>query len=180
MEGTSRSFTVGRDTGCDVPIADDSVSRIHAAFRVQPDGQIVITDNHSRNGTAVLRTGRPTRVEEAVVSREDEVQFGDVVLRVSDLLDAVRDKPPRTFPPVEDATAPADPVQLARASLETAVGFAKRRWRESIIAAMALAGMILVAVDPQSQSFKFIVGIIGSVIASLVLSMVQQYWQKKQ
>lgn len=180
MQGTSRSFTVGRDTGCDIPIADDSVSRIHAAFRVQPDGRIVITDNRSRNGTSVLRAGRPLPVEEEMVSRDDEVQFGDVVLRVSDLLDAVRHKLPPTLPAADSPTEPVDPVRLAQTSIAKAVAFAKRRWRETIIAAMALAGMILVAVDPQSQSFKFIVGIIGSVIASLVLSMVQQYWQKKQ
>ena len=174
MEGTSRSFTVGRDTGCDIPIADDSVSRIHAEFRVRPDGQIAITDNRSRNGTAVLRDGRPSRVaDETIVTREDEVQFGEVVLRVSDLLDAVKHKLP-------EETGPVDPVRLARASLDRALALARRRWRESLIAGMALAGMILVAVDPHSQSFKFIVGIIGSVIASLVLSMVQQYWQKKQ
>src|SRR5689334_11349957 len=113
MEGTSRSFTVGRDTGCDIPIADDSVSRIHAAFRVQPNGQLVITDNRSRNGTAVLRAGTPSPVQEAIVSGDDQVQFGDVVLRVSDLLDAVRHKLPPTLAAVEHPTPPVDPVQLA-------------------------------------------------------------------
>src|SRR3954469_19390522 len=121
MDGTSRSFTVGRDTGCDIPIADDSVSRIHAEFRVQPDGLIVITDNRSRNGTAVLREGRPSPVEQAVVSRSDEVQFGDVVLRMSDLLDAVRHKLPQPLAAIAEPTAPVDPVRLAGASLQKAV-----------------------------------------------------------
>jgi pSer/pThr/pTyr-binding forkhead associated (FHA) protein len=179
MGAMSRKFTVGRDTGCDIAIADDSVSRIHAEFLVDADGQMVVVDNHSRNGTAVIRGGRRSRVEQASVSRDDEVQFGDVVLRVSDLLDAVRTKLPPQASSGELRPASVDPVEVLRASGESFWALMRRRWRESIVIGMALAGIILLSVDPQSQSFKFIVGIIGSVIASLVLSMVQQYWQKK-
>jgi hypothetical protein len=178
MAAVSRKFTIGRDVGCDIPIADDSVSRLHAEFRVEPDGQIVVVDNHSRNGTALIRAGTRIQLDQASVSPSDEIQFGDVVLRVSDLLEAVKEKLPQSA--ANDGPPPlVDPVVIVRSSAEKAWALARRRWRESILIAMALAGMILLAVDPQSQSFKFIVGIIGSVVASLVLSIVQQHWQKK-
>jgi hypothetical protein len=156
--------------GCDIPIADDSVSRLHAELAVEPDGNILVIDNHSRNGTAVIRGGQLVRVaDSAAVSPDDEVQFGDVVLRVRDLLHGKLPETGAARPPSE-AIAPY---------VDSAWTIIRRRWRESIIAAMVLAAVILLAFDSQSQTSKFLVGIMGSVIASLVLSMVQGFWQKK-
>jgi pSer/pThr/pTyr-binding forkhead associated (FHA) protein len=174
--------------GCDIPIADDSVSRIHAEVAVLPDGQLIVTDNHSRNGTAVIRNGRPEPIQEARVSRSDRVQFGDVVLGVADLLESLERKLPArasvaSAPMTEVPESPAgalangrDPIKPYVESIGSVI---RRRWRESIICALVLSALVILAIDAQSQGSKFIVGIMGSVIASLVLSMVQQFWQKK-
>lgn len=48
--------TIGRDPGCDVAIADNFASRVHASIQLRADG-CVLTDNSS-NGTCVtLRSG---------------------------------------------------------------------------------------------------------------------------
>ena len=49
---TARSMSIGRDTGCDLPLpADPSVSRLHAQLdRVGPNWTLV-DDGLSRNGT---------------------------------------------------------------------------------------------------------------------------------
>jgi pSer/pThr/pTyr-binding forkhead associated (FHA) protein len=38
MASRERRFTIGRDKTCDVPIADDSVSRLHAQFSILAGG----------------------------------------------------------------------------------------------------------------------------------------------
>jgi pSer/pThr/pTyr-binding forkhead associated (FHA) protein len=148
------------------------VSRIHAEFSVLPDGQILLIDNKSRNGTAVIRNGRCEPVSEARVGRDDQVRFGEVVLRVNDLLESLGSK----LPPPPAKSQPADPLHAYSESLAAVL---RRKWRESIIGAMVLGAVTLLAIDPQSQTFHFIVGIMGSVIASMVFSLLQQFWQRK-
>ncbi len=53
-----RTFTIGRDPSCDVPVADESVSRIHAQISFTSEDLIFITDRRSSNGTFVIRGGR--------------------------------------------------------------------------------------------------------------------------
>ena len=85
-------FTVGRDNSCDVPIADDSVSRLHAQVVFTDGDQIFLADCHSSNGTYVVRGGQPRRIQQEFVSPADTVQFGEAVVRVADLLAAIRSK----------------------------------------------------------------------------------------
>src|SRR5678809_1541964 len=51
-------FTIGRDRGCDIPIADDSVSRLHAEITLLDGGRVFLTDCHSSNSTFVMRDGK--------------------------------------------------------------------------------------------------------------------------
>jgi pSer/pThr/pTyr-binding forkhead associated (FHA) protein len=52
MHPVARQATLGRGTGADIVIADEAVSRVHAAVRV--DGQtVVLEDLGSSNGTTV-------------------------------------------------------------------------------------------------------------------------------
>ncbi len=89
-----RKYTIGRDKNCDVPIADDSVSRLHAELTVSDGGRLTLSDCQSSNGTEVIREGKPQRIQRGIIFLRDYVQFGDVVISVKDLLDAIHRKHP--------------------------------------------------------------------------------------
>lgn len=104
-----QKFTIGRDRRCDVPIADDSVSRLHAEIVVAEGSRILLTDCRSSNGTFVIRNGRKETVREAYVAPGDTVQFGSVTMPMTDLLDAIRSRqrPPQAPAAKQAAPAPA-------------------------------------------------------------------------
>lgn len=99
-------FTIGRDQSCDIPVADDSVSRRHAELTMIEQGKLLLVDCQSSNGTAVLEDGRPRPIRQAFVTPADRVQFGSVVLSVADIVDALGSK--RPSPP--QAAAAASPI----------------------------------------------------------------------
>jgi DNA-binding CsgD family transcriptional regulator len=72
------AFVVGRGPDVDLPIDDESVSRRHAQFRLD-DGQPVVEDLQSRNGTLVNR--RPI-VGRARLSVGDRIAFGTCELEL--------------------------------------------------------------------------------------------------
>ena len=72
--GSGSSFSIGRDTSCDLAIADMSVSRRHAQLDRTPDGWL-LSDLKSTNGTRL----NGWRVRGKVPVRPgDLVQFGDL------------------------------------------------------------------------------------------------------
>jgi hypothetical protein len=86
----SAVVTVGRDDGCDLVLADNFVSGLHAEL-VQRGGQWVVCDRSSLNGTWV----NGERIAEAALVHNDEVTFGRsgprfVFSRLSRDLPAVR------------------------------------------------------------------------------------------
>lgn len=85
-------FTIGRDKECDIAIADDSVSRVHAELTLLEGGKLLLADQASSNGTSIIQGGHPRRIEQSYVVPTDQVQFGSVVLRVSDLIEAIQAK----------------------------------------------------------------------------------------
>lgn len=87
-------FTIGRERTCDIAIADDSVSRLHAELTILEGGKLFLTDCHSSNGTTLLRDGVPRRISQEMVFPNDRVQFGNVVLSVSDMVESVRGRTP--------------------------------------------------------------------------------------
>jgi len=68
-------YIVGRGTGVEIPLADESVSRRHALLTVTEDG-VTVLDLDSHNGTRV--NGRV--VKSSQVLDGDEVRFGSSVL----------------------------------------------------------------------------------------------------
>lgn len=79
-------ITVGREPTHDVVIADLSVSRFHALIKREPNGDFVVQDNSSTNGTTVngrsvlaRGAGPPTRLTPG-----DTVKFGRVDLTFAD------------------------------------------------------------------------------------------------
>jgi predicted component of type VI protein secretion system len=91
-----RTFTIGRDRRCDIPIADDSVSTRHAELTFLDDGKLLITDCKSTNGTWLIQgDGREQRTRQELVSPMDQVRFGNAVLSIKAILEALALKHPR-------------------------------------------------------------------------------------
>lgn len=85
-------FTIGRSRKCDIVLADDSVSRVHAELICLKDGALFVTDCHSRNGTALIRNSREKAVRQEFLSKDDILRFGDVEMPVRELSEAVSGK----------------------------------------------------------------------------------------
>ena len=106
-----RKFTIGRDKASDVPIADDSVSRLHAEIWLAEDGALMIADRGSSNGTSLIRAGQAYPLKQEVVLPGDQVRFGAVILGVGELVETVERKLPKALTP--DVTAPLPPKYSA-------------------------------------------------------------------
>ncbi len=66
-------LAIGRDPAtCQVLVADDEVSRLHAWIGFNDQGEVVVRDRHSANGTFV----NDVRVQEKVLRPTDEICFG--------------------------------------------------------------------------------------------------------
>ncbi len=90
----ARRFTIGRDTACDVPVADESVSRRHAEICLTEEGSLMIADLHSSNGTRLVRNGTTAILSETTVRAGDQVQFGVVTMGVEQLVGMVENRHP--------------------------------------------------------------------------------------
>ncbi|MGB7592462.1 MAG: FHA domain-containing protein, partial [Terriglobia bacterium] len=68
-----RGLVIGRDpANCQVVLADDEISRLHAWIAPNDKGEVVLLDRHSANGTFVNQV----RVQEKVLKPEDEISVG--------------------------------------------------------------------------------------------------------
>ena len=78
--GTQDSFTIGRDTACDLVLLDMTVSRSHAGLRREA-GRWLLSDVGSRNGTRL----NGWRVTAPVPLRAgDEITFGSMTMVVTE------------------------------------------------------------------------------------------------
>jgi len=87
-----KKFTIGRSRKCDIILADDSVSRVHAELICLKDGGLFVTDCHSINGTVLIKNGREKSIGQEFLSKDDVLQLGDVRMSVRELLDAIPGK----------------------------------------------------------------------------------------
>ncbi|MFA5190201.1 MAG: FHA domain-containing protein [Verrucomicrobiia bacterium] len=108
----SDPVTIGRAPQCDIVIPDDQlVSSEHADVRVDEQGQLVVRDLESVNGTEI--NGEP--VEESVLKPGDEIAIGSTIFEVIEeagrpAREAEPPPPPKRAPATEKlpvATAPA-------------------------------------------------------------------------
>lgn len=90
MIGTERKFVIGRDAGCDLVLADESVSRRHAELLLFDDGMLFLTDCASRLGTTLTRDGRTRPLHQEVLMPRDRLVLGELALSTEDLLAMVR------------------------------------------------------------------------------------------
>jgi pSer/pThr/pTyr-binding forkhead associated (FHA) protein len=82
-----RITRLGRSISAEVEIDDRSVSRRHALI-VQRDGQTVLLDDGSLNGTWL----NGDRVDHAVLTTGDEIVLGDARLRYVEVAEAATDQ----------------------------------------------------------------------------------------
>jgi RsiW-degrading membrane proteinase PrsW (M82 family) len=83
------TLKLGRDPGCDIVLADGSISRAHAEVVLFEDGRLFVRDEGSQNGTFVDRDGRRERLQASFVQNGDVIVFGDLQLPESALREMV-------------------------------------------------------------------------------------------
>jgi hypothetical protein len=104
-----RRFTIGRDRSCDVPIADDSVSRLHAEIWLAEDGALMMADRGSSNGTTVIRGGQSFPLRQDVLLPGDQIRMGGVLLSIQDVVAAVEARNPGVLTPKAASLPPPPP-----------------------------------------------------------------------
>ena len=72
-------ITIGRDETCDMPLADTSVSRRHAAVASTIDQRLTLQDLGSTNGT--MLNGQPV-TDTVTLQVGDQIEVGGITLRV--------------------------------------------------------------------------------------------------
>jgi putative serine protease PepD len=102
-------FTIGREAGADLVLADGKASRRHAALRVLPDGRATLYDLGSSNGTFV----NGQRVQSVLLNGGEQIQIGDTVLVPSGGAGAAA---PAGQAGALGATSPGQPVPAAAAA----------------------------------------------------------------
>lgn len=122
-------FVVGRGADADLVLDDESVSRRHAAFRMD-EGVPVVCDLRSRNGTRV--NGRPI-AGSVRLSEGDEISIGACVFEL------VRATPHGADGDPLRATAPLSEVQETGEMRAPALAALSRRERE--VFALLSSGM---------------------------------------
>lgn len=79
-----RLLKVGRDASCDIVLHSDKVSSLHAEITILNNGDILLEDKGSRNGTFLMN--KPIKPGTAVtVRRGDMIRFADVELQWSQI-----------------------------------------------------------------------------------------------
>ena len=81
-----RLLKVGRDSNCDIVLHSDKASALHAEITILNNGDILLEDKNSYNGTFVMN--RPIKPGTQVsIKRGDAIRFGDVELIWNQMLD---------------------------------------------------------------------------------------------
>jgi ABC transport system ATP-binding/permease protein len=129
---SGRTFTIGRNglmigrdpASCQVVVADDEISRLHAWIGYDDRGEVVLRDRNSANGTYVNQV----RIQEKVLHASDEVSFGTGRRQLFRLVPAEESAPPLTptatneAPPgrarVAGGTSVLSPGEIAAATQE--------------------------------------------------------------
>jgi predicted component of type VI protein secretion system len=89
-----QTFSIGRSPECDLVLADQSVSRKHAELILLGAGQLFLVDCQSTHGTRLLQHGHTQTVQQAFVSLDADVQFGDVSISMREVIEALQRKHP--------------------------------------------------------------------------------------
>ena len=69
-------YRIGRGSGVDIQIDDNSVSRVHAELIATPSGSYYLTDCASSGGSYVARNGEWRRIRQEFISPTDAILLG--------------------------------------------------------------------------------------------------------
>lgn len=74
-----RLLKIGRDASCDIVLQSDKVSSLHAEMTILNNGDILLEDKNSRNGTFLMN--KPIKPGTSVsIRRGDAIRFADMEL----------------------------------------------------------------------------------------------------
>lgn len=83
---------IGRNKQSDFRLENGSVSRVHAVLKTQ--GEVLrLEDKGSRNGTYIMRGKVWQRIETAVITKDDQLRFGEEEVAAEKLLKSVIKRP---------------------------------------------------------------------------------------
>jgi len=80
------SKTLGSLEDCDLVVAGDTVSPIHAQLILMREGFLNVLDAGSDHGTWLCRNGQWVRVMKAELGQNDRIRFGEVEVTLEQLL----------------------------------------------------------------------------------------------
>jgi hypothetical protein len=85
LKAGGQPVCIGRAAGNRLRIEDASISRVHCSFALRSDGQIVLADLNSSNGTSV--NDQPLHPNEArAIQQGDAITVGDIHLTVVEIV----------------------------------------------------------------------------------------------
>ncbi|KPA19617.1 Forkhead-associated domain protein [Candidatus Magnetomorum sp. HK-1] len=90
-------FVIGKGRTCDIILADETVSSIHAEIFYTKNNEINLRDRNSTNGTFLLKNKKFQKVEQTYLSPTDVVKFGLCEIGVKDLLEYLHLKMPPAY-----------------------------------------------------------------------------------
>jgi hypothetical protein len=104
---------LGRDPSCEICLGDASVSRHHLSLEVSPDGEVLVEDLGSTNGT-VLKGRMLPLLKQEPMAPGDRLQVGLAifVLRRTTTRAAREEAPPPPAPEAEKTLPPTAPAPL--------------------------------------------------------------------
>ena len=80
-------ITIGRSSECNLVLADMSVSRIHAEIELLENESLLLTDCNSTQGTFIFHNGSYKEIKQQIISKNDILKFGNILMPVKDILD---------------------------------------------------------------------------------------------
>jgi len=125
-----RGVVIGRDpTNCQVVLADDEISRLHAWIALNDKGEVVLRDRDSANGTFVNQV----RVKEKVVKPGDEISVGSARRHLFRIEEVAAAALPKAMAPGEVVSAAPPSAQVGATSVMSASDIAVVRQQEKTV-----------------------------------------------
>lgn len=89
------TFTIGRAPGCEIHLAEASVSRRHAELVIGIGDVVYIVDCKSSHGTFVISDGDWMPIKQIYVKKTDRIRLGEYQSSVAALMEMIRKSDPR-------------------------------------------------------------------------------------
>lgn len=146
---TETETVVGRDSKCDIPVQDDSMSRRHFALRPNAAGAIEIEDLDSHNGTFV----NDVPIRRAPLAHQDRIQAGRSLFVLQCQCEAAEVEPSTPARAIQrDSPETKTSIRLPRAVSDSSARLRQRPARElAALLTISTAIQDLRAVEPLAR-----------------------------